>query len=355
MFEMVIDHPSMDLKKVLIDFHLENEKIAAYLQAMPADIRPELLDEREVTVNDNIYERIFMKHKALHDNGLIDWSFTRFANLAARFDQEGYPYVYFDIARERVHEALIDLTTEIRLMKMKENRIVLGCLKLGLQDEEKLEMRALHVQSLLLEYAMTMQNRLVIRKNGKVFEITTDYKTLLDVTDHFKGCALIRHLSGYIDEQVSLGWGIGSSIIQARANSSEACAFAGNHPASATYIKEHEGQIIGPLLPGSHGMDVNQPAYYHPEKVNELQERFEMTRDKVNKVIVAFERIGERQVSSEAFAEALNLTVRSANRILKEAAEKGFVSVVVDTDSGLQGRPKKRYELNREFFKNKGK
>lgn len=77
-----------------------------------------------------------------------------------------------------------------------------------------------------------------------------------------------------------------------------------------------------------------------------LKERLNMSNDRIHKVLLAFDQVNLKELTSSDFASLLQISDRSANRILKEAEENGLVTVKDDRESGLQGRPRKFYVLN---------
>lgn len=349
LFHIILDNPTLTLSRVFLDFHFESKEIANFVENLPPNQRPLLISNEENILTEDVYERLFDTHEQLYTSGKIDLSFTRFANIVDHLEEKNYPYYYFDISKETIHHTLMNLITEINLNVLKENQIACGYLKINLASDDVKEIKLLNLHSLLLDFNHKHQNQLVIRKVNDVFEITTNYNTIEQLTNNFSACSLLHDISLFIKEPIHIGWGIGKSLIQAQTNAKKACDYSINNHISSTYIAENDNKLIGPLVGGplENYVDVNLLEKNHLEQ---LQQKLDMTRDKLHKIILAFTQAGNNQVSSAFFAESLGISIRSANRILKEAEEKGLVIAELDTDSGLQGRPKKIYHLNRDVF-----
>ena len=114
---------------------------------------------------------------------------------------------------------------------------------------------------------------------------------------------------------------------------------------SSTYILLEDEQLVGPLTGTQHN---ETPARQLLKMVSmdTLKERLNMSNDRIHKVLLAFDQVNLKELTSSDFASLLQISDRSANRILKEAEENGLVTVKDDRESGLQGRPRKFYVLN---------
>lgn len=350
LFEIQTKHPEINLSKVLIDFHLENDKVTEFIETQSDDHRPEKIKRKDIYISDDSYERIFNIHRSLHQSGKIEWSFTRFANITHLLEEHKYKYFYFTISNETIHHTLMKLIDEINMQVLQENQIVCGYLSLENVAEHEKEIKKLNLHSLLLDFTHKKMNQLMIHHASDGFELVTNYAVLQQMTADFRLCSLMHYLSSYFKETVHIGWGTGKTFIQAKTNAKQGWQFSVNNEMNSTYIVKDDGIVVGPLLGKEMTEDDAQILADH-NVLKKLQLTLKMTRDKLNKIFLAFYQVDTPYITSNQFAEAVGLSVRSANRILKEAEEKNLVLSTYDTDSGLQGRPRKLYELNKEMLK----
>lgn len=349
LFEIKMNYPDFELNKVFIDFHVENKKIEDFIKSLSTNQRPLTLREEDIFITDDAYERIFTFHSRLHETNKIDWSFTRFANILDLLRNNNYKFHYFEISNETVHHTLMNLINEINLHVLQENQIVCGYLTINNVTEEIKEIKLLNLHSLLLNYNYKNANQLVIKKENGGFELITNHSALQSMTNDLSSCSLLHYLSSYFEESIHIGWGIGKTFIQAQLNAKQACDYSINNQLSNTFIVKGDNTIIGPLI-GIENKENSPNILANTEKLEKLQTSLHMTRDKLNKILLAFYKFDQSQITSSQFAEAIGLSIRSANRILKEAEEKSLVIAEDDTQSGLQGRPRKIYRLNRNLL-----
>lgn len=345
MFEIQLHHPEIKLDKVFIDFHLESKKVEQFIAEQPEKNRPFQIKQEDVYITDDSYERIFDIHRQYHESGRVEWSFTRFANITQLLEEKGYQYHYFTISNETIHYTLIKLIDEINMQVLQDNQIVCGYLSLGNVSESEREIKKLNLHSLLLDYTHKHVQQLIVHQSNDNFELVTNYAVLQNITDNFTACSLLHYLSSYFKESVHIGWGSGKTFIQAQTNAKQGWHFSVNNEINSTYIVKDDGVVTGPLL--GEKISGNESHLFSDYQIAEkLLLKLQMTRDKLNKIFLAFYQVDATYITSTQFAEAIGLSVRSANRILKEAEEKGLVIAKFDTESGLQGRPRKLYKLN---------
>ncbi len=349
LFQIAKKHPDIDYSRVFIDFESEAGYIKEFIDSQPIDSRPIGVDEAEIEniPKYDVYKKAVSFHKMYHEKGEADWSFTRFVNILDDFKQHGINYYYFEISDKTILSTLQDLIDQITLDKLTSNQIVFGYLDLEVTNLKLLESHLLYVHSKLLELNYHLNEQLSINRTDFQFEITTNLSTLKEITHNFASCQILKLL----DDKKSvfhLGWGIGDNFTHAKANAKQASKLSLSNYLSSTFIYKTDGEIIGPLTKSTE--TATKQRILHKVDLKELQEKTQMTSDRLNKVLLVFNKAGSQEVSSSTFAEILNISVRSANRILNEAVENNLITVSEDRQSGLQGRPRRLYKLNKKLI-----
>lgn len=346
--KILIENPSIDLSKVFLDFHAESEEITSFLMDLPEGNQPVLAGEEHVYVSDDVYDRALDLHKEMHEQGRVNVSFTRFANIVQSLENNGIKNYYFDITDESIKSFVNDLLNEVNIDLLRDNQIVCGAIKLKVEDEDTRDIQTLNLHSALLDFNYQEHHELIIHQREDYFEIMTNYLEIESLTNNFSSCSLLHFLQKKFNSSIHIGWGIGKTFTQARVNAQMASDYSYNNELSSTYILKDEETMIGPLVGKQKSGYVN--SIISPLEVTKLMETVDMTRDKINKIFLAFNKVENEHISSSLFAETVGLSVRSANRILKEAEEKKLVISMIDSAAGLQGRPRKLYRLNRDIL-----
>ncbi|WOV88164.1 hypothetical protein QWT69_03290 [Sporosarcina oncorhynchi] len=345
LFKILLEHPHLDLSRVFIDFYQESEIIQRFVEELPVDKRPIITKDLTEYSMDDIYNESIKYHEKLHASGKIDWSFTRFVNTLEDFDNKGINYFHFEISDETIIQTANEMINAVRIDHLKSNQIVYGYLTFEFDNASLLESKFLAIHSKLLEYNYHMKNQLIIDASKNYFEITTNRSVLENMTNNFASCDLLPYLSKEDSTIFHLGWGTGRNFTEAQINAKRASRISESNQLSSTYILLEDEQLVGPLTGAQHN---ETPARQLLKMVSmdTLRERLNMSNDRIHKVLLAFDQVNLKELTSSDFASLLQISDRSANRILKEAEENGLVTVKDDRESGLQGRPRKFYVLN---------
>ena len=350
MFYILLEHPGLDLSRVFIDFDNESEVIQRFIEELPVEKRPITIKNLESYSLDDIYKEGLELHETLHTSGKIDWSFTRIVNILEGLEEKGINHFYFEISDETIKQTADELINTVRMDSLKSNQIVYGYLTFKFDNPELLESKFLSIHSLLLEYNYHMNNQLIIDASKNYFEITTNRSALEKMTNDFTSCDLLPYLTkGDVTTVFHLGWGTGTNFTEAQINAKRASRISESNQLNSTYVFQGDEHLIGPLTGAQH----HQTSTHQLLKkisIDVLREKLKMSNDRVNKVLLAFDQVNLKELTSSDFASLLQMSARSANRILKEAEENGLVKVKNDRESGLQGRPRKLYVLNEDLF-----
>src|SRR5690625_1769346 len=152
-FHIMLDHPNIDLSRVFIDFDRESTHLQDFIQSLPAHQRPQVIENEPETIDNDVYQYIFRIHKQMHEANQVDLSLTRFANIVDWLEAESYPYYYFEMSSETIHDTLTKLIQEINFHTLKDNQIVCGYLKMENMPADVKEIKLLNLHSSLLDYS----------------------------------------------------------------------------------------------------------------------------------------------------------------------------------------------------------
>ena len=344
LFLFSLAHPSLDLSRVVIDFAEESEMIKKFIDELPESQKPYALSAPQA-FRDTVYEEGFKLHQQLHKEKQVDMSFTRLLNILPSLQAEEIPYHYFEIPNESIIRQTENLIETVNMQLLKDNQIVSGFLTFQVKDHALIESKALLIHSLLLEYNHLSNQSLVIDRVNHHFELTTNLRSLKEITHSFSKCALISFLTKDNDLIIHIGWGIGTTFKNAELHAQRALELSEDNLISSTFIYQKNGQVIGPLR-GTENNDSIVQEWITNSALPEIKGHVNLPESQFNKVILAFNQAGTAQLTSAEFAELLQISVRSANRILKEAEANQLVHAAFEKSSGVQGRPRKIYRLN---------
>jgi hypothetical protein len=138
----------------------------------------------------------------------------------------------------------------------------------------------------------------------------------------------------------NIGLGTGNNIYSARENAKKAIQYAASHPNEVYFINQ-KNILYGPL--GSSNMIVldGEPN----EKVLEISNRLGINHINLQKIVTLTNLLQSTLVNGSQLANHLGITIRSANRLLKQIEEFGGAISHTEKINEGRGRPTKYYDL----------
>jgi len=151
------------------------------------------------------------------------------------------------------------------------------------------------------------------------FEITSNTSTLKELTQQYTTCPLISFLTEKLSVPICIGWGSAGNISEAYQNGLRALKQATLYGDCATFISLENNVMIGPL-------SSTQRMVYNdiPDKnLIQISERVGISPLYLNKILYIIQQKQGNTLSSEELSFFLNVTTRSASRILQKLEEAG--------------------------------
>jgi hypothetical protein len=182
----------------------------------------------------------------------------------------------------------------------------------------------------------------VIRVNGAVFELTTSNETLKDITQGYTNCLLTSYLHGELGQAVCVGWGLGMDIVSSGQNALRAFRESMRNARRSAYLVNDIGDQIGPMVSGKSVAVSGGPS----QDAEEMGRRLGISPANLQKIMNLREKRGISQFSSADLAFYLNITPRSAGRILSRLSAHGGADVVRSDQPSNRGRPYKIYDID---------
>lgn len=345
LFQICVEHKQLDFSRVLIDFIWEQNEFLGLKQVLKPDDLPYMLPS--IPLNEHIYEEVFNFHLKLWRQGLIDLSITRVANIVPMLIEHGIPYIYLAPSPQSIIQQIEQVLIEIESLKLADNQIAIGQASIhGLDattsDPNDIELKVMLLHKALLEYSINDKISFIIQKTNTNFEIISSSKDLNLITNNLTECRLMAFLSSNLPFQVNLGFGTGATMHKARMNAQLANQQSADSSVRGTFIVLMNGQVLGPLG------EKNSLEYWNEitPRIQQLSESLNITPLQIQKIMGVLTKLNSNELSSEELAYHLGVTIRSANRIVKQLESKGVATVSYKKQEKLRGRPKVVYKID---------
>ena len=149
-------------------------------------------------------------------------------------------------------------------------------------------------------------------------------------------------LEAGLDFPICTAWGCAGNVVEAHRNAQRALKEALLCKGSAAFIVMEDNTIIGPLS------SVRRISYTDApdEKRLELSRRLSISPLYLSKIVSVLTQKGNDTLSAEELSFYLDITPRSALRILSKLEAGGYASVQFRRQLNLRGRPAKIYQIH---------
>ncbi|MDR1917157.1 MAG: hypothetical protein LBQ58_11350 [Synergistaceae bacterium] len=284
------------------------------------------------------YEMTMEQSLRLWREKKIDLIVTRFTNLADSLRVSGIPFELLFPSVASMLDACGSLCALIQSRRLVDSMVASGIVAgQGSDDAEGASLLS-RLERFNGQNGMSM----VIRRNGGVFELTTSNGTLKDITEGYSNCLLTSYLHDAIGPRVCVGWGLGADIVSSGQNALRALRESMRSSRHYAYLINDLGDQIGPMVSGRVVTMTGVPS----AAIERMGRRLGIFPSNLQKIMDLQEKRGIGAFSSANLAFYLNITPRSAGRILSRLAEHGAASVTRGNQPNVKGRPYKIYDVD---------
>jgi predicted transcriptional regulator len=326
---MDISRIAMDVPTVFLDFeHVFDSSRPVFFDAvLGSDI-----------VMEQAYDAVIKQAVQLWCDKKIDMVISRLTNVIGKFAEAGIPCERLFPSPASMLETFHSLISKIQSRILDDSMIAIG---LVLAVDEGEEARSA-LKAALASFNKNMGMALVVRESGACFELITSNDCLRELTKEYTHCLLSGYLAATLGGAVCIGWGLGRNAIQTRQNAMRALQQSRRNTQHSAYLMNAFEEEIGPL---EHGKAVTVAG--EPDAVIErVSRKLGISSANLQKLINLQEKRDTNRFSSAELAYYLNITPRSASRILAKLAEYGGAEVVQSVQASPKGRPFMIYEVD---------
>ena len=303
------------------------------------DVTPMYFEDitRSASTLESAYESTLEQSIRLWRSGKIDRVITRLTNLIEPLKAAGIPCETSFPSVPSMQETFGSLYSRLQSRALDDSMTAAGLVSAGSPDED-MELLGETLAGFNRQHGMG----LVIRRHEDVFELTTSNEILKDITLEYTHCLLSAYLRSSALFSPAVGWGLGRDIMEAQHNAAKALRESRQNGDHNAYLINSRSELVGPLANGR-GIAVNN----EPDTATgEISKDLGISSANLQKIIDLQRKRGTNRFTSAELAYYLNITPRSANRILIKLAEHGGAKVVQTVQSSARGRPFNIYEVD---------
>ena len=336
---LAVEHPGMDFSRVYFDRpEIPVDFVSIFRREGVPLLGTAPIDWNRVDAAD-WYRPLQTYYKDLWDSGTVDLLVTRFGSMEDYFRDNGIRHQYLLPSRESMEETFRGLMMQLSAVAVQDTAACIG-LVLSPQTLNKTQWKRLGDKLAACNQQFGMPF-LLDEKEGH-FQLTTNTSVLKERTQQYTSCPVTAFLEQEVDFPVCVGWGCANSVVEAYHNAQRAVKEAVMSKGTAAFIVLEDNVIVGPLSSARRIVYSDAPS----EKLSRLGRQVGISPLYLSKIASVLEQKGSNNLSSEELAFFLNVTTRSASRILSKLESGGLAEVEYNRQLKLRGRPAKIYQIH---------
>lgn len=284
------------------------------------------------------YEPLRRYYLALWNSGRVDRIVNRFGSMEDFFRENHICYSFLSPSPQSMMEVFNGVLARLNAVTANDSAACMGVVDspVPLTEEQYTEL-GMQLENCNKHLGMVF----LIYSHGGHFELTASMSVLKELTQQYTTCAVTEYLREALDFPVGVGWGCAASLVECHRNAHRALKEAMNGKQTAAFIITEEDVVIGPLSSRRCIRYTDDPA----AEVTRLGSRLGVAPLYLSKILSVIRQRGSDVFSASEMAYYLNITTRSANRILNRLEECGLASVQYNRQKSLRGRPAKMYKV----------
>ncbi|MEL7608673.1 MAG: hypothetical protein AAGU74_04155 [Bacillota bacterium] len=286
---------------------------------------------------------LYEKHLRLWQENRVDVCLTRFSSLVGPLEEMGVNVRFMYPSVDYIQMVCREVISQMKIIALQANQpgIILiapwNCTK----SRKRLAQSMIDLLGKWLrEHIQTFDPEAIIAPTAFGYEVTSSRHAVEMSTEGLKKCWLQSSLKKDMDFPVSVGYGLGVTLAQARLNAMDASREAMLRGGESYLINEKD-QLIGPMENGN-PLVVSRKA---SPMIREVSSKTGLSSLTVQKFLSVMEDPEDGYITSQYLARKLSITRRSANRFLSALLENGHAEIIGMRRTTTKGRPERLYRL----------
>ena len=288
--------------------------------------REEIFSDEFIAGLQEFYTEAYRSRKA-------DYIITRMTNMTRELQKNNIPCMGLYPSPDSIREAAEKLLNSLKTMQAND-RLPVACLVAAQEHRQE-------TAELLDRFNLENGGAMVVREQPGRFEIISTNLFLRQITRKYTQSLLGSYLEAQLEESCRIGCGIGVNVVQAEQNAVTALNEAMRSKEGGTFIVTETGILRGPL-----GRCDNETLSIKPDQHAVRLARLIGTSATTAQKLLHFVQQQEVViVSRNDLVSFLNITPRTANRLLNNMVKAGCARLVNTGQTASAGRPIHHYEL----------
>ena len=289
-------------------------------------------------------------HYELWKAGKINVALTCLRSAYYRLKELGVPTYRVVATNSAIRETLTQAIMRGEQLRAKDTQVSVqiceiddysGLIKRS-SSEYAGERIKISLQNLLNDYAERIWASVHPDGNDR-FTIFTTRGMLERVTDFYQSDPLLERARNHLATTVSIGTGFGQTAYHAELNAQKALNRAKAFGGDCSFVMTNDGRLFGPIGKS------NRLEYSVIENKTELlalAQKANLGIETITKLVSLTKTLGQDTLVAPDLAHGLNISPKSARRILKRLLDAGLAEIWAKEQATATGRPRMIYRVH---------
>lgn len=287
-----------------------------------------IMDYQEMLKDSFDISLITCYHQKLWKDGFIDFALTSVHSVFDQLQLIGVPAMRMVDPQSSIFKALQDIKAHTDLIKSRSSQIAV-CYVIS-EEANAHEL----VDGLAHEIQASVQ--LLEDCHFILYSTRGDIESLMNRNG-------LNHFFAQLQKKGTIGFGYGSTIMDADRHAKIALGFAEKHSDDKCgYIFTEDKDLLGPFPQHAKQQRLKND---HPELL-QVAKQTKLSPANISKIIQFSHSRQSVQFTAAELEDYLQVTRRTTERILKKLSDHGHVTIVGEEMTYSKGRPRAVYELN---------
>jgi hypothetical protein len=286
-------------------------------------------------------------HYNLWKNGRTNIAITCFSATYEKLKKMGVPVFRIWPTRCNIRTTLDIAIETFEAQRFKGSQLAIQHIAIDDYDDlvrasssynvKRIELR---LYEILVGYAEKLKGSIVLSGDGQ-FTLYSTRGILEEITEGFIIMPILEDMTRNVTAKVSGGIGFGSTAYAAEENAFMALGLAKQKGKGRWMVVTDNREVIGPLSSDIH----LKYSVRVDETVNrQFADKLNISITTANKLLAALDKLDKEAISADDLALYLEITPRSARRLLTTLADQGIAESAGD-EMVIKGRPRKLYKV----------
>ncbi|MEG6584849.1 GTP cyclohydrolase [Dendrosporobacter sp. 1207_IL3150] len=293
-------------------------------------------------------EELTKYHYDLWQDSKTSIAVTCFHSSFRKLKQLGIPAFRIWPTRSNIRSMLSTAINKVEAARFKGGQIAIHHIVIGGYDDFVREAasgydakrKELQLYDILIKYTEAVKGSILMHDNGR-YTIYSTRGSVEEVTKSFTTIPVHEDITQKLAINVSGGIGFGQTAHAADQNAHAALGLARQAGDGKWMVVLDNKVALGPLNSAVH---IKYEIRCENKDVRKLAEQLNVSITTINKLIAVFTKLENKVVNADDIALYLNITTRSARRLLGNLVDNDFAELVGEEGVG-KGRPRKLYQV----------